>query len=163
MLPKMNILANVWYNIIVVDWVHNLPAISCAAIVMCRLLHEGFTNYSETLFTGYYYGTQAGNEYNIGSRKGIQNDISIIGAYGVNSEGSGDMYPKASAMIHMIRQIMKNDKKFRKLLMSLNKDFYHKIVTSAQIENYISQFAKKDFSIIYDQYLRLWCPLLKFL
>ncbi|HAO04852.1 MAG TPA: peptidase M1, partial [Chitinophagaceae bacterium] len=117
-------------------------------------VHEGFTNYSETLFTGYYYGTQAGNEYNIGSRKGIQNDISIIGAYGVNSEGSGDMYPKASAMIHMIRQIMKNDKKFRKLLMSLNKDFYHKIVTSAQIENYISQFAKKDFSIIYDQYLR---------
>ncbi|MGB2995233.1 MAG: M1 family metallopeptidase [Ferruginibacter sp.] len=126
-------------------------------------VHEGFTNYSETLFTGYYYGTQAGNEYNIGSRKGIQNDISIIGAYGVNSEGSGDMYPKASAMIHMIRQIMKNDKKFRKLLMSLNKDFYHKIVTSAQIENYISQFAKKDFSIIYDQYLRtIQVPILEY-
>ncbi|HRB23791.1 MAG TPA: M1 family metallopeptidase, partial [Ferruginibacter sp.] len=126
-------------------------------------VHEGFTNYSETLFTGYYYGTQAGNEYNIGSRKGIQNDISIIGAYGVNSEGSGDMYPKASAMIHMIRQIMKNDKKFRKLLMSLNKDFYHKIVTSAQIENYISQFAKKDFSIIYDQYLRtIQVPVLEY-
>ena len=126
-------------------------------------VHEGFTNYSETLFTGYYYGTQAGNEYNIGSRKGIQNDISIIGAYGVNSEGSGDMYPKASAMIHMIRQIMKNDKKFRKLLMSLNKDFYHKIVTSAQIENYISQFAKKDFSKIYDQYLRtIQVPVLEY-
>ena len=126
-------------------------------------VHEGFTNYSETIFTGYYYGTQAGNEYNIGSRKGIQNDISIIGAYGVNSEGSGDMYPKASAMIHMIRQIMKNDKKFRKLLMSLNKDFYHKIVTSAQIENYISQFAKKDFSIIYDQYLRtIQVPVLEY-
>jgi len=126
-------------------------------------VHEGFTNYSETLFTGYYYGTQAGNEYNIGSRKGIQNDIPVIGHYGVNNEGSGDMYPKASAMIHMIRQIMKNDKKFRKLLMSLNKDFYHKIVTSAQIENYISQFAKKDFSIIYDQYLRtIQVPVLEY-
>ena len=126
-------------------------------------VHEGFTNYSETLFTGYYYGTQAGNEYNIGSRKGIQNDISIIGAYGVNSEGSGDMYPKASAMIHMIRQIMKNDKKFRKLLMSLNKDYYHKIVTAAQIDNYNIQFAKKDFSIIYDQYLRtIQVPVLEY-
>ena len=126
-------------------------------------VHEGFTNYSETLFTGYYYGTQAGNEYNIGSRKGIQNDIPVIGHYGVNNEGSGDMYPKASAMIHMIRQIINNDKKFRKLLIRLNKDFYHKIVTSAQIENYISQFAKKDFSIIYDQYLRtIQVPVLEY-
>ncbi|MGB3114596.1 MAG: M1 family metallopeptidase [Ferruginibacter sp.] len=126
-------------------------------------VHEGFTNYSETLFTGYYYGTQAGNEYNIGSRKGIQNDIPVIGHYGVNNEGSGDMYPKASAMIHMIRQIINNDKKFRKLLIRLNKDFYHKIVTSAQIENYISQFAKKDFSKIYDQYLRtIQVPVLEY-
>lgn len=117
-------------------------------------VHEGFTNYSETLFTDYYYGKQAGNEYNIGSRKNIRNDIPIIGNYGVNSEGSGDMYPKASAMIHMIRQIIKNDNKFRKLLIALNKDFYHQIVTSAQIENYISHFANKDFSKIFDQYLR---------
>ena len=49
---------------------------------------------------------------------------------------------------------MKNDKNFRKLLRSLNKDFYHKIVTSAQVENYISHFAKEDFSKIFDQYLR---------
>jgi len=117
-------------------------------------VHEGFTNYSETLFTDYYYGKQAGNAYNIGSRKGIQNDIPVIGKYGVNSEGSGDMYPKASSMIHMIRQIMNNDKKFRALLKSLNKDFYHKIVTSAEIESYISHFAHRDFSKIFDQYLR---------
>ena len=26
-------------------------------------VHEGFTNYSETLFTDYYYGKQAGTEY----------------------------------------------------------------------------------------------------
>src|SRR5690606_29192410 len=49
-------------------------------------VHEGFTNYSETLFTDFYYGTQAGNEYVIGSRKNIANDIPIIGTYGVNKE-----------------------------------------------------------------------------
>lgn len=117
-------------------------------------VHEGFTNFSETLFTDYYYGTQAGNEYNTGARKNIRNDKPIIGPYGVNQEGSGDMYPKASAIIQNIRQIINNDKKFRKLLQGLNKDFYHKVVTSAQVEAYISQYAKKDLSKIFDQYLR---------
>ncbi len=31
-------------------------------------VHEGFANYSETLFTEYYYGKDAGNEYNIGKK-----------------------------------------------------------------------------------------------
>ncbi|MBK8712191.1 MAG: M1 family metallopeptidase [Niastella sp.] len=116
-------------------------------------IHEGFTNYSETLFTDFYYGTAAGNAYNIGCRKNIRNDVPIIGPYGVNKEGSGDMYYKASAMIHTIRQIIHNDKKFRAMLNGLNRDFYHQTVTTAQIESYINHFVKINFSKIFDQYL----------
>ncbi|MEO9211496.1 MAG: M1 family metallopeptidase, partial [Ginsengibacter sp.] len=117
-------------------------------------IHEGFTNYSETLFTDYYYGTAAGNEYVQGIRKNIANDRNIIGPYNVNKEGSGDMYYKASNMIHMIRQIVNDDKKFRGLLNDMNKDFYHQTVTTAQIENYINKKTGKDFSKVFDQYLR---------
>ncbi|MDB5201260.1 MAG: Peptidase rane alanine aminopeptidase [Ferruginibacter sp.] len=126
-------------------------------------IHEGFTNYSETLFTDYYFGTAAGNEYLIGTRKGIANDRPIIGPYGVNKEGSGDMYPKSGNMIHAIRQVMNNDKKFRNLLRGLNKEFYHQTVTTAQVENYVSQKAKFDFSKVFDQYLRTTqIPVLEF-
>ena len=117
-------------------------------------VHEGFTNYSETLFTDYYYGTEAGNDYVIGTRKNISNDINIIGVYGVNQEGSGDMYYKAGNMLHMIRQIIKSDKKFRKILVGLNKIFYHQTVTTAQVENYINEQSGIDFSKVFDQYLR---------
>ncbi|HYK56132.1 MAG TPA: M1 family aminopeptidase, partial [Flavisolibacter sp.] len=117
-------------------------------------VHEGFTNYSETLFTEYYYGKQAGNEYLQGIRKGIANDIPIIGHYGVNQEGSGDMYPKGANLIHTIRQIINDDEKFRQILRGLNKDFYHQTVTSKQIEDYISQKSGKDLSKAFDQYLR---------
>lgn len=126
-------------------------------------VHEGFTNYSETLFTDYYYGTNAGNEYVAGSRKNIKNDITVISNYGVNKEGSGDMYPKAGNMLHMIRQVMKSDKKFRKILTGLNKTFFHQTVTSAQVENYISKKAGFDFSKIFDQYLRtIQVPVLEY-
>jgi aminopeptidase N len=79
-------------------------------------VHESFTTYSETLFTEFYYGKQAGNEYNYGQRKNIRNEENIIGTYGVNKEGSGDMYDKGSNMLHSIRHSINNDVKFRKML-----------------------------------------------
>jgi aminopeptidase N len=117
-------------------------------------VHEGFTDYSETLFTEYYYGKEAANEYLQGLRKNIANDKPIIGPYGVNQEGSGDMYYKGANLIHTIRQVINDDEKFRQILRGLNKDFYHQTVTSKQVETYISQKAGKDLSKIFDQYLR---------
>lgn len=117
-------------------------------------IHEGFTNYSETLFTEYYFGKKAATDYIAGIRKNIKNDKPIIGKYGVNNEGSGDMYYKAGNMIHMIRQIINNDEKFRNILRGLNKTFYHQTVTTTQIEDYISHESGVDFSKVFDQYLR---------
>jgi aminopeptidase N len=117
-------------------------------------VHEGFTNYSETLFTDYWYGKEAGNAYCIGTRKGIRNDIPIIGPYNVNQEGSGDMYPKSGNMLQSIRQVINDDEKFRQILRGLNKTFYHQTVTTKQVEDYISIQGKHDFSKVFDQYLR---------
>ena len=117
-------------------------------------IHEGFTNYSETLFTDYWYGKQAGNEYVIGTRKGIQNDIPIIGPYNVNQEGSGDMYPKSGNMLHSIRQVINDDSLFRQILRGLNKTFYHQTVTTKQVEDYINKESRINFSKVFDQYLR---------
>lgn len=117
-------------------------------------VHEGFTNYSETLFTDYWYGKDAGNAYVQGTRKNIDNDIPIIGKYGVNKEGSGDMYYKGGNMLHTIRQVVNDDEKFRQILRGLNKTFYHQTVTTKQVEDYISKQSKIDFSKVFDQYLR---------
>jgi len=117
-------------------------------------VHEGFTNYSETLFTEYHFGLQAGNEYNFGTRTGIKNDKPVIPDYGVNAQGSGDMYPKGGNLLHSIRHSINDDELFRSILRGLNKDFYHQTVTSAQVEAYISKHAKYDYSKVFDQYLR---------
>ncbi len=117
-------------------------------------IHEGFTNYSEVLFTECEYGKKAGSEYSRGLRKNINNDIPMIGHYGVNKEGSGDMYDKGSNMIHTIRQVYNDDEKFRLMLRGLNKNFYHQVVTTEQVEKYMSEYAGRDLSKIFDQYLR---------
>jgi aminopeptidase N len=117
-------------------------------------IHESFTNYSETLFVECQYGRKAANEYVQGIRKNIRNDIPIIGPYGVNEEGSGDMYYKGANMIHMIRQIMENDEAFREMLRGMNKTFYHQVVTTRQIEEYMSQYVGMNLEKVFDQYLR---------
>jgi len=117
-------------------------------------IHEAFTAYSETLFTETYYGKDAASEYVRGTRKAIQNDIPIIGVYGVNQEGSGDMYYKGANMIHTLRTWMNNDEKFRQMLRGLNKEFYHQTVTTEQIENYIEKFSGLNLNAFFNQYLR---------
>jgi aminopeptidase N len=117
-------------------------------------VHEGFTMYSEPLFIEYHWGKKAANEYVLGIRNNISNDRPLIGPYLVNEEGSGDMYNKGANLLHTIRQVIDNDSLFRKILRGLNKDFYHKTVDSKDVENYISFHSGKDFSKVFDQYLR---------
>jgi aminopeptidase N len=117
-------------------------------------IHEGFTCYSETLFTEYWFGKKDADEYVIGLRKNIENKQPIISPYGVNADGPIDIYYKAANMLHTIRQVINNDTLFRNILRGLNKEFYHQTVTSKQIENYISTNSKIDFSKVFDQYLR---------
>ncbi|WP_029287304.1 M1 family metallopeptidase [Pedobacter sp. R20-19] len=117
-------------------------------------IHEGFTNYSETLFTECTDSKKSGEEYVIGIRRGIENDSPIIGPYGVNKEGSSDMYPKSANLIHTIRQLINDDEKFRQILRGLNKTFYHKTVTTADIENYIAKQSGLKLDKVFDQYLR---------
>ncbi|RZK25733.1 MAG: hypothetical protein EOO57_24570, partial [Hymenobacter sp.] len=79
-------------------------------------VHESFTCYSEGLFVETNYGKQAGQEYLHGQRRNIQNDGPIIGPYGVNKEGSGDMYDKGASLLNMVRTAINDDAKWRNML-----------------------------------------------
>jgi aminopeptidase N len=117
-------------------------------------IHESFTNYSESLFLDYHYGKEAGQAYVRGTRINILNDKPIIGDYGVNQRGSGDMYYKGGNLLNMLRQILQDDEKWRQILRGLNETFYHQTVTTAQVESYISKQMGMSLGKVFDQYLR---------
>ena len=117
-------------------------------------IHEGFTAYSECLFVEHEWGKEAGAEYVVGTRKNINNDRPIIGHYDVNSEGSGDMYYKASNMLHTLRQMVNNDELWRNTLRKINEVYYHKTVTTSEIEHFLATEFDMKLSKFFDQYLR---------
>lgn len=120
-------------------------------------VHEGFTDYTEVLFTECQQGPEAAQEYVIGLRRNIRNDKPIIGPYGVNAEGSGDMYYKGANLIHMVRHIV-GDSTFKAMLLEMNRSFDHSVVTSAQVEDLMIGFDARTKERlnkqVFDQYLR---------
>ncbi|AWW00981.1 peptidase M1 [Arcticibacterium luteifluviistationis] len=118
-------------------------------------VHEGFTTYAEALYIEYHFGKRAGEEYLKGISQGIKNDKPIIGDYDVNdTDYTGDIYPKGAALLHTLRQVINDDEKWRKILIGLNTDFYHKTITSVDVENYIAKHSGIDLSTFFAQYLR---------
>lgn len=117
-------------------------------------IHEGFTNYSESIYVECMFGKEAGAEYVTGTRQNILNQRPVIGTYGVNHRGSDDMYSKGGNLLHTIRQIFNNDEKWRLTLREMNETYWHNIVTSKEIEDFINRQVDDDLQPVFDQYLR---------
>jgi aminopeptidase N len=116
-------------------------------------IHEGITTYTETLFAECLLGKEKAFEYCRGEWKNIRNHAPVIGDYGVNSEGAGDMYDKGAAIMHMIRVMMDDDAAFKKMMRGMSKQFYHSMVSSIDIENYIIKESKLKLKPFFQQYL----------
>jgi aminopeptidase N len=116
-------------------------------------VHESFANYAESLYTECRYGSSAGAAYVIGTRPLVKNDRPVVGPFGVNAKGSGDMYPKGGNMLHTIRHIIDDDEKWVRILRGLNTEFRHQIVTGKQVQAYISARAGIRLDKVFEQYL----------
>ncbi|HEU5175114.1 MAG TPA: M1 family metallopeptidase [Gemmatimonadaceae bacterium] len=130
-------------------WGNNITAKDIADM----WVHEAFANYAEGLYVECGLGKAAGAEYQVGNRKNIRNDKPIVGPFGVNTEGSGDMYDKGGNMLHTIRQLVGDDEKWRGILRGLNDTFRHQTVTGQQVQDYISQQSGLDLAPVFAQYL----------
>lgn len=117
-------------------------------------IHESFTTYSEALFVESQFGKAAAQAYIHGQRRHIQNDEPIIGPYGVNKEGSSDMYDKGTNLLNMVRLTVNDDAKWRQMLRGLGQQFYHQTVTTEQVVGYLNQQSGQNLTPIFDQYLR---------
>lgn len=117
-------------------------------------IHEAFTTYAESVYIECQWGKKAALTYLNGIRKNIMNNAPIIGDYGVNSEGSGDMYYKGANMLNTLRSVIDNDKKWWDLLKSYSLTFRHKIIGTETVINFFEKETGKTLEPIFNQYLR---------
>ncbi len=116
-------------------------------------IHEGFAMYAESVFLECYYGKESSFKYLNGLKKGIDNDKPVIGPFGVNKEGSGDMYNKGALMLHTIRNIVNNDEKWEAVFLKYCNTFKYKNIDTKDVLNFFNQNFERDFSKVFEQYL----------
>ena len=91
-----------------------------------------------------------------GTRALVQNDRPIVGRYGVNAEGSGDMYYKGGNMLHTIRQVVGDDAAWRRVLRGLNATYRHAVVTGADVQAYIGRETGNAFNVGVGELVDTW-------
>jgi len=117
-------------------------------------IHEGFTSYSEAVYIECRWGKEEALEYLKGTRRGIGNKTTIIGDYGVNSEGSGDMYYKGANLLNTLRSIYNDDVLWWKTLKNYTETYKHQIIDTKTVETFFDQAIDLDLQPVFDQYLR---------
>lgn len=117
-------------------------------------IHESFTTYSECVFVECTLGYEKAQQYVNGQKLNVRNDKPIIGHYGVNSEGSGDMYDKGSLMLNTIRHIINNDELWWKLILKYSETFRHKIIDTKTVVDFFNKESGLNLTPVFDQYLR---------
>ena len=116
-------------------------------------VHESFTTYSENLYVECQQGRDAGAAYVIGQRESIQNDAPIVGQFGVNREGSGDMYFKGANVLHTVRQLVGDDERWRQALRGLQQTYRHQTVTGMEVRDFLAEATGVDLAPVFEQYL----------
>jgi aminopeptidase N len=117
-------------------------------------IHEGFTTYTECVFVECQYGYEKGQQYVNGLKNNVDNDRPIIGQYGVNKEGSGDMYPKGALLLNTLRHIVNDDAKWWQLILNYSNSFRHKIIDTETVNAYFNKETGLNLTPVFNQYLR---------
>lgn len=117
-------------------------------------IHEGFTQYTEIVYTECTQGYEKAMLYAKGLRFNVQNDRPIIGQYGVNNEGSGDMYPKGALLLNTLRHVVNNDQLWWKTLKEYTETYKHKIIDTPTVIAFFNQKTGVNLTSIFNQYLK---------
>lgn len=115
-------------------------------------IHESICTYSEGIYVECLHGYEAAIEYVNNSRPHLRNDRPIIGPYGVNEEGSGDMYSKGALIFNTFRHVLGDDDKWWAFIYGLANDFKHQTVDAQTVLNYLNEQTGIDYSRMFDQY-----------
>lgn len=117
-------------------------------------IHEGFTMYSEVVYVECQYGAEKAQKYMNGMKRNVSNDEPIIGPFGVNKEGSGDMYYKGALLLNTIRSVLNNENLWWKIILNYSNTFKHKIIDTETVVAFFNKESKMNLTPIFNQYLR---------
>jgi len=117
-------------------------------------IHESFGAYAEAVYVECMYGYEDALKYINGKKSDVSNTRPIIGIYGVNQEGSRDMYNKGQLVLNTLRHVMDNDPLWWDIIRGIATEFKYQTINVDDIVTYINTKTGSDYTYFFDQYLK---------
>ena len=117
-------------------------------------IHESFGAYAEALYVECLFGYEEAIAYVNGKKPNVRNQKPIIGVYGVNSEGSGDMYDKGQLVLNTLRNVVHNDSVWFSFVRTLAGKFRYQTINAEDVFGLFNTMTGEDYTYFFDQYLR---------
>ncbi len=118
-------------------------------------IHEGFGQYAEAVYLEDLYGRASADKYLNGLKRGVDNKETIVGPYGVNQEGAGDMYSKGALFLNTLRSVIHNDTIWWDIIKSLQQKYARKNISTLDVLTFMNEKSKMDLTAIFHQYLNV--------
>ncbi len=118
-------------------------------------IHEGFGQYAEAVYLEDLYGKASADKYLNGLKRGVDNKETIVGPYGVNQEGAGDMYSKGALFLNTLRSVIHNDTIWWDIVKSLQQKYARKNISTLDVLTFMNEKSKMDLTAIFHQYLNV--------
>jgi len=83
-----------------------------------------------------------------------ENKAPIIGVYDVNHFHMGDMYQKGELMLQTLRVVIGDDSLWFDIFRGIQRQYRYQPIGTEEIINYFNKATGKDYTYLFDQYLR---------
>jgi aminopeptidase N len=117
-------------------------------------IHEGWANYSESLFVEYMWGKQDAITYINTGKENVKNQLPVISTEGVFSTPPADQYKKGGLFLNTLRSVVDDDAEWFSLLHDYYQHFKYQTIMTTDLLAYFNQHTGKDLTPLFDQYLR---------
>ncbi len=117
-------------------------------------IHESFGAYAEAVYVECLFGYEKAMLYVNGKKGAVLNNRPIIGTYGVQKEGSGDMYNKGQLVLNTLRHAINNDSLWWDIVKSIAQRFRYTSIDASEIFSLVNEKTGSDYTSFFEQYLK---------
>lgn len=118
-------------------------------------IHESFCTYSEAIYVECRWNYDVAMKYVNALKNTVTNNSPMIGIYGLNHEGNGDMYVKGMLFLNTLRHVIRNDELWWRLIYKMSNDAFHiKTTDYDEVVEYFCRESGMDLRPAFDQYVR---------
>jgi aminopeptidase N len=118
-------------------------------------IHESFATYTESIYVECMFDYATAMKYINAKKSHVGNKAPVVGIYGVNEEGNGDMYHKGSLFLNTLRHVVNDDTRWWSIIKGMcDTTFKMRNIGYEDVVNYFSKKTARDLSSVFEQYLK---------